>query len=305
MDELLNLTARAREISYNFFGKKITFYIPGMFCYNGEFGDYPAISLTGAYCKLNCPHCGGKLLKSMIHINSPDELIKACEGLKKRNAIGCLLTGGFDQHLCLPWKEFVPAIKEIKEKTDLKISIHCGILDLSIASMLKEAGIDQALIDVIGDDKTLSNIYHADINVIEIFRTIEILNKVGIPVIPHIVIGLNYGRIVGEYQALEIIKQYDIHALVFVSLMPLPGTAMESIETPAPTEIARIMAQARLNHPRTIMSLGCARKRGDYNIDLWAVECGINRIALPSEEAIAKAKEYRLEIEWKKTCCSI
>ena len=36
-----------------------------------------------------------------------------------------------------------------------------------------------------------------------------------------------------------------------------------------------------------------------------AVDAGINRIAIPAEEAIERAKEYGLEILFKKTCCSV
>jgi uncharacterized radical SAM superfamily protein len=62
---------------------------------------------------------------------------------------------------------------------------------------------------------------------------------------------------------------------------------------------------ARLRMPHTLISLGCARPRGDDRLDVLAVEAGVNRMALPSDEAIARAKAYGLEIRYRKTCCSV
>uniref|UniRef100_A0A7C4XJU5 Radical SAM protein n=1 Tax=candidate division WOR-3 bacterium TaxID=2052148 RepID=A0A7C4XJU5_UNCW3 len=305
MDDLKELAGQARKISYQNFGKRITFYIPGMFCYNGEWGNYPAISLTGRNCRLNCPHCEGKLLKTMIPARTSQELLRVASDLEKRKVAGFLLTGGFDKSLSLPWSDFAPAIEEIKNKTNLKIIVHCGIVDTKTARVLKKTKIDQALIDVIGDDRTLKKIYKTEMGVQDIFQTIENLIAEDILVVPHIVIGLNYGKITGEYEAIERLKKYKFKTLVFVSLMPLPDTPMEKIEPPDAQKIARIIAWARIQLPDTIMSLGCARKRGDWGIEFWALDCGINRIALPNDETVARAKEYNLKIEWKKTCCSL
>ncbi|MEO0127065.1 MAG: radical SAM protein [candidate division WOR-3 bacterium] len=305
MDDLKNLAKKAREISYSHHGKKITFYIPGMFHYNGIKGNFPGVSLTGKSCGLNCAHCQGRLLESMLPVESANQLLDLGEMLYKNNAVGFLLSGGFDSNHTIPLIDYIPAIKKIKERTGLKITLHCGILDQKTCIMLKEAGIDQALIDVIGDDDTIKNIYRTEKKVDDIIDTIKNLLNAQIPVIPHIVVGLNYGKISGEHRALEIIKDFPISTLVFVSLMPVPDTPMENIKTPTAEEIARLVINARFKMPKLIIALGCARKRGYKDIDLWAIECGVNRIALPADEAVAKAKEYNLFIEWQKTCCSL
>ncbi|MEO0141911.1 MAG: radical SAM protein [candidate division WOR-3 bacterium] len=304
MDDLRGLAKKARELSYSYHGRKVTFYIPGMFYYNGTRGEFPAISLTGKTCQLNCDHCQGKLLESMISVGNPEELLKVALSFNN-NVAGFLLSGGFNKDHTIPLERFLPAIKEIKERTKLKITLHCGILDQKTCNMLKEVGIDQALIDLIGADDTIRNVYRTDKRVSDIVDTIKNLLYAQIPVIPHIVIGIDYGKIVGEYRAVEMIKEFPVGRLVFVSLMPLPGTPMEDINTPSAEDIARLMVNARLKMPAVVMALGCARKRGYKDIDLWAIECGVNRIALPADEAVVKAKEYGLSIEWQKTCCSL
>jgi|UniRef100_A0A7C4XVD3 uncharacterized radical SAM superfamily protein len=305
MNNLKIKAKEARELSYHYHGKNVTFYIPGMFYYNNERGRFPAISITGKKCPLNCDHCQGKLLESMLPVNNPDDLLNTCEMLYKNGNHGFLLSGGFDFDYALPVKKYLPVIKKIKDKTKLKITIHCGIVDYETARALKEAGIDQALIDVIGDDKALKKIYKTRKKTMDIIDSIKNLLEVGVDVIPHIVIGIDYGRIGGEYRGVDLVTELPIKTLVFVSLMPLPDTPMERIKTPSAEEIAEILIYARFKKPELIMALGCARKRGYTDIDLWALECGINRIALPAEEVVKKAEDYGLNIKWEKICCSL
>ncbi|MGQ9817189.1 MAG: radical SAM protein [bacterium] len=305
MPDLITFADKARDLSYRHHGKKIIFFIPGMFTYNRQRGKYPAVSLTGKNCHLSCRHCQGKLLETMIPATTPEELINTANELRKNGAHGFLLSGGYDRGHKIAWHKFVPAIRKIKDFDDFKISVHCGIIDKKTARMLKEAGVDQALIDVIGDDMTIARVYKTDIKVSNIVNSIQALLDAEIPVIPHIVVGMNYGRIVGEYHAVDLLKNLPIKMLVFVSLMPLPGTEMQNIKLPAAEDVARILIYARLQYPEMEMALGCARRRGYWQIDTWAIECGINRIALPAEEAIEKAKNYGLLIKWQKTCCSL
>lgn len=305
MNDLDKLITRSREISWQTFGKKITFYHPGMFKYNGRWGKYPAISITGKHCELQCDHCKSKILESMIFATTPEELIEKCIRLDELSNIGCLISGGSQRDGSIPWHDFISAIKTVKETTNLFISIHSGIIDYQTAKKLKDAGVDQVLIDVIGDEETFKKVYHLNSGITKIEESLDALRKADLSTIPHIVVGLDYGRIKGEYHAIDLIKRYDPEVLVIVSLMPLSGTPMEDILPPSPEEIAKIIATARIEMTDVPISLGCARERADFKIDVLAVECGVNRIAIPSEEAIKKAQEYGLDIIWKKACCSV
>ena len=73
--QLFALLSQARELTWKIWGKNIDFYLPGMVTLNKEKGEYPAISITGESCELNCGHCSGKLLKSMIPASTPEALI--------------------------------------------------------------------------------------------------------------------------------------------------------------------------------------------------------------------------------------
>ena len=305
MNDLDKLITKSRELSWQRFGKKITFYHPGMFRYNDECGKYPALSITGKYCELQCDHCKSKILESMIFVLTPEELIEKCIRLEELGNVGCLISGGNQRDGTIPWYNFIPAIKTVKEITNLFISIHSGIIDYKTAKKMKDAGVDQVLIDVIGDAETFRNVYHLNSGITKIKDSLDALRNADISIVPHIVVGLDYGRIKGEYRAIDLIKSYNPEVLVIVSLMPLPGTPMEDVLPPSPQEVIKIIATARIKMPNVLISLGCARERTNPEIDVLAVECGVNRIAIPSEEAIKKAQEYGLDIKWKKTCCSV
>jgi len=165
--------------------------------------------------------------------------------------------------------------------------------------------VDQALIDVIGNDETYQKVYHVPFGVAEIEKTLAALQEASLNTVPHVVCGLDYGRISGEEKALEMISRFSVAQVVIVSLMTLSGTKMEKAFPPDACDVAHIISKARALMPETCISLGCARQRGNVLMETLAIDAGINRMALPSEEAIARAKHHGLEIRYQKTCCSV
>ncbi|WP_268870626.1 radical SAM protein [Desulfotignum phosphitoxidans] len=276
-----------------------------MFVQNGITGKYPAASITGNKCAFKCDHCQGKILASMRQATSPEKLVAVCLELSAMGNYGVLLSGGCDASGHLPWDRFIQAIKEIKQRTDLLVSIHSGLIDEPEALCLKRAGVDQVLIDVIGDDETLKRMYHAPFGVSRIYDTMAAVQKVGLPMIPHIVCGLNYGQIKGEKQAIEMVADFTVEQLVIVSLMPIPGTPVWGSTPPTAEAVADLIAEARISLPATRISLGCARRRGNPQLETLAIDAGVNSMALPSDEAVARAKSYGIDIYYQKTCCSV
>jgi uncharacterized radical SAM superfamily protein len=296
--------ARAREISWKEKGKKIAFYLPGMFKLNGICGSYPCLSITGRECTLQCDHCRGSLLTDMIPAMTPERLLQECLRMTEKGVEGVLLSGGSDFEGRLPWGPFIPAITEIKKRTSLFVSVHSGLVDDETARSLKEAGVDQALIDVVGDDETYQTVCHVPFGVSRIAGTLEAFHNAGLPVIPHIVCGLYYGEIRGEMSAVEMISRFDVEQVVVVSLMQGRHAPKYARKVKA-EEVADVIAAVRFRMPRVIVSLGCARERGNTRMELLALDAGVNRMALPSEETILRAKEYDLEIRYQRTCCSV
>ena len=311
MSETFNIEADQFTESWNLsrsnHGSTLTVYSPGMFVYNGIRGKYQAVSITTRNCSLSCEHCKGVLLQSMPELDSPDALLKFALDAWKRGDIGILLTGGCDENGFSPWKRFTSAILEIKKRTGLKVSIHPGQVDKRTALDLKAAGVDQALVDVIGSDKTARDVYHLKGGVDSVVRTMDALTHAEIEIAPHVIMGLHYGEILGEYQALEIIKSYHIKKYVVVVLNPLKQTPMENVVPPPPDEVGRFLVKARREMPQALASLGCARPRGKYRlaVDIIAVKAGVNSIALASDKAVELAQNMGLEVKYESSCCSV
>jgi len=158
---------------------------------------------------------------------------------------------------------------------------------------------------VIGDDETFQRMYHVPFGVSRIESSMEALERSGLSMIPHIVCGLAFGRIKGERKAIEIISHFHVDQVVIVSLMPVRGTPVWNVELPNAVDIAEIIAETRLGIPRARISLGCARQRGNNTLEILSIDAGVNRMALPSDEAIQRAEDYGLAIRYQKTCCSV
>ena len=145
------LLGRKKEI--RFYAPSFMYYKTKHYCSSSE--DFPTISVTGKGCALKCKHCGGLVLNTMYAAVTPEELFRTCAELKGRDAKGCLISGGCMTDGSVPLEHFIPTMAEIKKRFGLTLFVHTGIIDFPTASALKKAGVDAALIDVIGSDKTI------------------------------------------------------------------------------------------------------------------------------------------------------
>jgi uncharacterized radical SAM superfamily protein len=301
-----DLFDEAFKLSRRHHGDQVTFYLPGMIRYGNRRGLYPAISLTGDRCELLCEHCKGLLLQPMIQVEDPEALLTKCRNLAHSGRVGVLLSGGSDSEGRLPWERFYEAISEVKSETGLFISVHSGFPDLATAARLKQAGVDQALIDMMGDEETARRIYHLD-GLHTVMDSFENLVVSGLEVVPHIVAGLMYGRIQAEYEALQTVARFQPASLVIVVLTPLKGTPMSGVSTPSPAEIGSLIAAARLMMPSIPISLGCERPRNADGqlMEELAIQAGATRMALWSQKTVDLAVSLGLQPRFQPTCCSV
>jgi uncharacterized radical SAM superfamily protein len=290
---------------------KIRFYAPSFVYYKSKHfhsspNAFPSISITGSSCALKCKHCNGKVLDTMVPALTPEELFDVCAKLKNSGAVGCLISGGCLPDGSVPIDKFVDAIAQIKKKLGLTVIVHTGVIDFSVAKRLKAAGVDAALIDIIGSDETIREVYRLDVSVEDYDRSLRAFREVGIPFVPHVLVGLHYGELKGELEALKMISRYSPSAVITIAFMPIRGTPMEKVIPPEPEDIARILVSARLLMPETPIVLGCMRPKGKHrtNTDLLAVRAGVDAIAFPVEEAIRLAESMNLETSFSPLCCS-
>lgn len=291
--------------------RKIRFYAPSFIYYKSNHycsspEAFPSISITGSSCALKCKHCGGKVLNTMFPAPTPEKLVDVCANLKSEGAIGCLISGGCLPNGSVPLHKFTDAIAKIKQDLGLTVVVHTGITDFSMAEKLKKAEVDAALIDVIGSDETIREIYQLSVRVEDYDKSLRALHEAKVPVVPHVLVGLHYGKLRGELHALEMISKYKPSALIVIALMPIHGTPMEDVNPPSPEDIAKVLVSAKLMMPTTPLVLGCMRPKGEHKIktDVLAIKSGVHAIAFPTNEAVQLAEEMDLETSFSSLCCS-
>lgn len=304
---------KAFNIRKKNFSSDIFFFAPNLKKYESDYfpnsskSVFVPISLTGSSCALNCKHCGGILLESMYPISSKEDLYKKVQNLTKRGTKGILITAGSRPDGSIPLKSFLPTLRKIKDKLGLKLAAHTGLLDKETAIQMK--GIfDVAMLDIIGDENTINEVYNLNKTPVDFYNSIEYLLQQDIAIAPHILAGLHFGEIKGEYRVIEKLSSYNLSSLVFVIIKKIKGTVFDelNIKPPPPKTIGELFIAARENFPHTPLLLGCARPGGKYEnqIDVMAIKTGFNGIAYPSDTGIAFSKELALNQRFSNFCCS-
>ncbi|NNJ09548.1 radical SAM protein [Chloroflexales bacterium ZM16-3] len=292
----------------------ITFYTPGLRRYKTAEYDrqdaaaFVSVSLTGDACALSCEHCGTTILSSMVNLPRSDEsLYDLCARLAERGARGVLISGGSDAQGRVPLRKHMPDIARIRRELGMRVRVHTGLPDEATAEGLAEAGVDAALVDIIGHEDTIREVYHLDAWPEDYEEALALLERYGVPTVPHIVLGLHFGRMLGETRALEIVARHPPQMLALVILTPLRATPMAGVRPPEIAEVADFFALARRALPHTPVVLGCERPLGDYKraVDRLAIEAGLDGIAFPAAGAVAYARERGLEPQFIDACCGV
>jgi len=269
---------------------------------------FPAFSITAGGCALMCDHCEARILEPMIPATRPDVLDhKVRRLIETENLQGFLLSGGSNKRNEIRYSRFYPVVEKLKRDfPHLRIAIHTALTDEAGAREMEAAGVDVAMLDIIGAEETIREVYHLDRPVEDFEATLAALCATSMQISPHIVIGLHYGRILGEENALDILARHPTAALVLVVIMPFyarPGTFV----TPDTAEVGRIFLEARRRLPERQVLLGCARPPGMHKrvTDAYAVMAGLDGIAFPADGAVAVAAMTGRPFHQAHACCSI
>ncbi|MFX1238430.1 MAG: radical SAM protein [Promethearchaeota archaeon] len=293
----------ARKRTIKKFGNKLKIYIPNK--------RFPSISLTGRDCALECLHCDKKYLNGMKPIKKNKELEDFLFDLAAKNGTGVLISGGCDSDGSVPLREFMSTIKKIKGETNLIINTHTGLLNENTAKALAEAGIDIVSFDVTMDENIINEIYRMEKkSPLDYKQALYLLKKYRLNVVPHICIGLYYGKLHKELEAIKFLKESNINPslIVFIALIP-PNKSEITFQTPDPLDLAKIIAITRFNFPKTEISLGCMRPRGGLKVDIEKITimAGITRLEIPSRKTIEWLMNFdpHVSFEFFSACCAI
>lgn len=288
----------ARALTTGRSGKRLNFYITSDL--------FPSISITGSLCALNCRHCKGKLLERLIPCTDQDTLISTAKKLHAGGARGILITGGCTSTGKVPVIRVSDAVRTIKDTTDLTVIAHTGFITVEEAHILKEAGCDGIGFDVVGDMQTVQRVYGLTASEHDYLSSMDALAQAGIMLFPHVCVGLDWGKVRGEFRALEMIRGYHVNTIVITGLMPVAGTGFSEIK-PDPVDFARVISQAVMMFPDIPITLGCARSSGRDRelIDHLAIESGVEHIAIPTPYAVRYGFNHGYVMEYYSTCCGL
>ncbi|MAG57738.1 MAG: radical SAM protein [Planctomycetes bacterium] len=270
--------------------------------------EFVSINVTGMSCALSCDHCKMQVLRGMDDLSQFDgSLFQLCERLAARGARGVLISGGADAVGRVPLLAHVPDLVRVRRELGLVIRVHPGLPDETTSAGLAEVGIEGAMVDIIGHEDTIRDVYHLDTPVEEYAAVLERLERHAVPTVPHIILGLHYGRMLGEERALAMIERHSPKLLVLVVLMPLNGTSMANVQPPSLEEIGAFFARSRRALPRTPIMLGCARPLGEIkaHIDRLAIDAGLNGIAYPADGIVGYAESRGLRPTFINACCGV
>lgn len=310
----LKLTTECLEIRRANFGDTITFHAPGLRRYKTDEFDsqnaieFASISVTGTACSLSCEHCRTNVLHGMADLRRHDgSLFDLCADLASKGARGVLISGGSDKQGRVPLLPHIKDMKRVQNELGLAIRVHTGLPDEETCAALGEVDIDGAMIDVIGHRDTMREVYHLDADPEDYEDSLAWLEQYTVPTIPHIILGLHFGRMLGEEYALEMILRHPPKILVLVVLMPLTGTPMVGVTPPPLEEIGAFFEKARKALPATPVMLGCARPMGNLKveIDRLAVNAGLNGIAYPANGIVEYARQSGLQPKFINACCGV
>lgn len=305
---------RGFSIRREHFGDVIDFFAPGLKRYaTSEFRPenpraFLPISVTGDACALQCDHCSAKVLQGMISVGGGGRsLYELAAEQRARGTKGVLVSGGSSRGGGVPLLAHIDDIVRIKRELGMRVVCHVGYPSEETVRGLADAGIDGAMIDIIGADETLRDVYHLDLTVADVERSLGRLAAHGLRIIPHIVLGLHYGTFLGEARALDMVTRYPVSTLILVVLTPLVGTPMGHLPPPDTDEVIAFFGQARETMPATRVHLGCARPLGAIKsrLDEAAIDLGFNGIAYPAEGMVAYAESRGLTPRFYDGCCSM
>ena len=292
----------SEDITIQNFHNNLKIYIPNK--------RFPAISVTGNECALECAHCDKKYLDGMKPISSNKDLENFLMNLSKEGGKGALLSGGCELDGSVPLLNYLDTVKKVKARTNLIINTHTGLLNESTAKKLAEANVDIVSFDINMDNEIIRDIYHLDKDVTDYKRAVKLLLKYNLNIVPHICIGLHYGELHKEIESIKFIKEMGINPslIVLIALIP-PKNTQVLFKRPKPQDIAKVIATIRFNFPRTEISLGCMRPRGDIKVDIekYAIKAGITRLEIPSKITLKWLKQVNpaIKLRFFSACCAI
>jgi len=260
-----------------------------------------SVSVTGPTCGADCAHCGGHYLKTML--TPPEARRLAGHARADAPVKSWLVSGGCRLDGSVPLFGEEPLLEELGRTG--RLNLHTGLVRTDDEARALAAHAAAVSLDFTVDQEAIDEVYgFQDVQAGDFIRSYQLL-ATHTRVTPHVLIGLNGGRVKGEPEALAELARLGAEAVILLVLIPTAGSRYEDLEPPPLEEVAEVAAEARLLLPEASVGLGCMRPKGSYRerLDLLAVRAGVDRIAVPTPAAVREAERLGLSAIWSDQCC--
>lgn len=172
------------------------------------------------------------------------------------------------------FENIISIVKELKEKTNLKLCVSLGLLNKKAADSLKESGVERYHhnLETAPDyfDKICTSHSYQ-----ERIETIHIAQKAGLEVCSGGILGMGESR----EQRLEmafLLKELKVDSLPLNILNPIPGTPLADKEPLPPLDILQTIAVYRFILPETDIRYAGGRETNLRDLQALGLIGGIN-----------------------------
>ena len=254
---------------------------------------HATLSVTGTGCALRCKHCGGKYLEAMRDVSTLEKFRKALKELRSTGIQGFLLSGGCNPGHEIPFHPLEQEIRKAVSEDYFRINVHTGYMTLPRLFELKDMGIENVCIDVVGTTEVFREVYGIDHVDPDTF--LFDVRKAGFrDIIPHITVGLLGGRLSHEFEALRLVRDNlkVPKKIVLLSLIPTKGTEYENAPLVGFEDMVSVIRSASNMFPATELILGCMRPHYDKGEIIAMVRVGLDSVVNPSPGLERTLKEY-------------
>lgn len=218
-----------------------------------------------------------------------------CRIARHKGANGALISGGSDLDGSIPYDK--EDLERCLGMDGFVTNVHVGLIS-ELKYNYRDAG--SISVDIPPSDRVVREIYNLkDRSLSDYIGMLELFEEDGISYTPHICVGIEEGKVDGEFEVLEILQSYSCEQLVILSLKRTPFASMTKNRLNV-TDYEKVLKSARDKFK--YLNLGCMRDRDNGKESLWHY---FDKIAWPS--TIIKGELAKMGIDTREfdTCCSV
>jgi len=266
--------------------------------------NFPAVSLTGRTCALQCEHCRGHHLGGMRDGSQPGSLSRIASEAKKAGATGILISGGCDIEGKVLILERAQEIMDVK-RSGLLLNIHTGLLNDAEAAVLARLGAVRLSMDLHQSPDVIRDVLHLDAGPAGFERTLRALCAAAPgKVVPHICAGLEGDTIENEIMSVDLAAEIGVAALVVLVHVPTPGAPLRPSVPISDRTVLELIDHAVSQTDAPVL-LGCMRPRKDHHLEVEAARHGVLGIANPKERTLRILENDGFRILHRNECCAL